>query len=556
MLRIARTEAEARKAVARAHKMGKRVGLVPTMGYLHGGHMALVREARRTCDYVVVSVFVNPRQFGPGEDLDRYPRDLRRDRRVLEKEGCDLLYAPRPGDIYPRSFSTNVAVFGLRDLLCGRTREGHFDGVCVIVLKLLNTVRPDLVFFGEKDYQQLVVIRRMLADLSVDARVVAVPTVRDKDGLAMSSRNALLNPEERKRATALFRSLEMGKLLVEAGERRARVVRKKIVSVLIDGGVDRIEYVAVVNPDTLEEVRHIRSDVRIVLAAWVGETRLIDNILVEARAISGCRGALRGDTACILLAAGEGKRMKSPLPKVLHTLDGKPMVHAVVRAARAADVKDIIAVIGHGAGKVRPVLKRYRVDTVLQDVQRGTGHAVLQTFPLLKGFAGDVLILSGDVPLIRPKTIRELLDIHRRHSNVVTFATAVVPDPRGYGRIVRGKDGTFAAIVEEKDADARISRIVEINGGIYCFRSGPMYDALLMLTSDNAQMEYYLTDTLGVIKSRGGRVEAHLIDDYTEVLGVNTKRDLERIRAIYARRYKHENNKRGVANDIHRKGRR
>ena len=554
MLRTVKTEAEVEKAVARARARQKRIGFVPTMGYLHEGHLALVREARKTCDYVVVSVFVNPRQFGPDEDFGRYPRDMRRDKRLLEKEGCDLVFAPRSRDIYPQDFLTDIGVDRLRDIMCGRVRKGHFDGVCVVVLKLLNIVRPDVAFFGEKDYQQLIVIRTMVKDLSVGVDIVGVPTVRDKDGLALSSRNAYLSPEERRHATALFRSLELGKLLIAGGERRADQVRDRIVSVLIDGGVDRIEYVAIVDPETLEEQQHIRADVRIAVAAWVGNTRLIDNIHVEAGQPAGLKRRVKGSVACVIMAAGEGKRMKSDLPKVLHPIDGRPMVSRVVSAARAAGVKNIVAVIGHGGDRVRPVLKRLRVDIAVQDVQRGTGHAVLQAYPPLKGFTGDVLILSGDVPLVRASTLKKLVSDHRKRSNVVTFATTVVPDASGYGRIVRSRDGSFQRILEEKDADAKTRRIKEINGGIYCFKAEPLFDALLMLTSDNAQMEYYLPDTLDVIKSRGGRVEAHIIDDYTEILGVNTRKDLQAVKAIHARRKRDGDHKRGVANGVHRKG--
>jgi pantoate--beta-alanine ligase len=553
MRKTAKTESEVRKAVQRAKRKGRIVGLVPTMGYLHEGHLALVREAVKKCDYVVVSIFVNPKQFGPDEDLARYPRDLRRDRRLLEREGCDLVYAPAARDIYPKDFKTFVGVPGLSGIMCGRERAGHFDGVCVVVLKLVNIVRPDFIFFGEKDYQQLVVVQRMLKDLSVDVHVVGVPTLRDKDGLALSSRNAYLKPEERRTATALFRSLELGKLMIESGERRADEVRDRVVSTLIDGGVSRIEYVAIVNPETLEERRHIRSDVRIAVAAWVGNTRLIDNIPVEVGLKPSVKRVFSRSPACVILAAGEGKRMKSPLPKVLHPLAGKPMIRLVVKAARSAGVKGIVAVIGHGGDRVRSVIRRMHVETVIQDVQRGTGHAVLQAFPLLRGYKGDVLVLSGDVPLVRPPTLKGLLDVHRKHSNVVTFATAIVPDPAGYGRVVRSGDGSFSRIVEEKDGDSATRRIKEINGGIYCFKARPLFDALLMLTSDNVQMEYYLTDTLGIVKARGGRVEAHLIDDYTEVLGVNTKSDLREVRAIYARRMRDGDNKRGVANGLHRK---
>jgi bifunctional UDP-N-acetylglucosamine pyrophosphorylase/glucosamine-1-phosphate N-acetyltransferase len=247
--------------------------------------------------------------------------------------------------------------------------------------------------------------------------------------------------------------------------------------------------------------------------------------------------------------------MKSQLPKVLHRVGDKVMVEHVIRAARAAGIKDIIAVVGHGSDKVTRVLKRMDVTTVTQDVQRGTGHAVLQAYPLLAAYTGDLVVLSGDTPLIRSETIKHLIDAHTRHSNVITFATAVVPDARGYGRIVRDSNGNFAAIVEEKDADPRIKRIREINAGMYCMRTRPLFDALLSVKADNRQREYYLPAAIATMKSRGGRVEAVVIDDYTEMLGVNTAGDLAAVRKLYSGRRTDADNKRRLENGIHRKRR-
>jgi pantoate--beta-alanine ligase len=525
-----------RDNVARARKRGKRIGFVPTMGCLHEGHLALVREARRRSDLVVVSIFVNPRQFGPTEDFERYPRDLARDRSLLAEAGCDIIFCPSQAEMYPPGFKTTVGVQGLRGMLCGEARPTHFDGVSLVVLKLFLIVSPDLAFFGEKDYQQLLVVKRVAEDLSLPLEVVGVPTVRDKDGLALSSRNSYLTKEERRIATSLFRSLELAKLLIAGGERRPYAVKERLTSFLVDAGVTKVDYVAVVEPVALEPVTRIESDVRILVAAWVGNTRLIDNLAVPAAAKWPERGESRQDLVCIVLAAGQGKRMKSDLPKVMHPVAGRPMVARVVEAVRRAGVKRIVAVVGHGSARVAPLLGRLGVETVDQDVQRGTGHAVLQVFPRLRGFKGGVLVVSGDTPLVRASTIKRILGAHKQHSNAVTFGTAMVPDPTGYGRILRGAGGAFVRIVEEKDAGQDVRRIHEVNGGIYCFKASALFDSLLMLTADNSQMEYYLTESVDIIGSRGGLVETVLIDDHTELAGVNTPADLALVRRLWKRR--------------------
>ena len=555
MLRTLRKTDDLRRELAKARKKGRSIGFVPTMGYLHAGHLALVEECRRTCDTVVVSVFVNPKQFGPAEDLDMYPKDLRRDKRLLSQYGCDLVFVPTVGQVYPEDFRTSVHVEEMRTKLCGMTRQNHFDGVCVVVLKLLLAVMPDRAFFGEKDYQQLVIIKQMVRDLGLPVEIVGVPTVRDKDGLALSSRNAYLSKEERGAATSLYRSLELARLLVAGGERRSHVIKDRLVSLMVDSGVTKVEYAAVVDPVTLDDVKYIDSVVRIAVAAWVGRARLIDNIAVDARAGRRSHSRVKGGSVCVILAAGEGKRMKSEKPKLLHEVGAVPMVEHVVRRSRAAGVKDVIAVVGHRSEKLEPLMKGLRVVTVKQDVQRGTGHAVLQAYPLLAGFSGDILVLSGDVPLVRTGTIKRLLKSQARHSNAVTFITVEVPDARGYGRIVRNRNGSFLKIVEERDADRDIRKIKEINVGIYCFRAGPLFDSLLTLTADNVQMEYYLPDCVQSIKSRGGRVEAVRIDDHTEGLGVNTAEELKAVRRVFSRRRRNEDNKRGLEDGIHRKRR-
>jgi bifunctional UDP-N-acetylglucosamine pyrophosphorylase/glucosamine-1-phosphate N-acetyltransferase len=282
-------------------------------------------------------------------------------------------------------------------------------------------------------------------------------------------------------------------------------------------------------------VSYVKSEVRVMVAAWVGNTRLIDNIAVEAEARSS-KAALRQGPVAVILAAGEGKRMKSGLPKVLHTIGGRPMVAQVVRAVREAGVKQAVAVVGHGADRVGPVVRKLGVATAMQDVQRGTGHAVLQALPLVSGRTGDILVLSGDTPLLRASTIKRILAAHREHSNAITFGTAVVPDPGGYGRVVRDRTGAFARIVEHRDADPALRAITEVNGGIYCFKASALFDSLLLLTADNAQMEYYITEAIDIVKARGGRVEAILVDDHTELLGVNTPQELALVRKLFRRR--------------------
>jgi pantoate--beta-alanine ligase len=267
-------------AVAEARAGRQTIGFVPTMGYLHEGHLSLVRECRKRADVTVASIFVNPLQFGPREDFRRYPKDPERDAALLDKEGVDILFLPETAEIYPPGFRTSVEVGGLQDTLCGRSRPGHFRGVATVVLKLFNIVRPDYAFFGQKDAQQVVILRRMAEDLNLDVRIVAMPIVREPDGLAMSSRNIYLNIEERRAANVLFRGLEEARRIFEAGERAASRIRERLLVTLASEPLARLDYAEVVDPGSLEPVERVDGEALIALAVFFGRTRLIDNIIL------------------------------------------------------------------------------------------------------------------------------------------------------------------------------------------------------------------------------------------------------------------------------------
>ena len=265
-------------ARARADFTGE-VAFVPTMGALHAGHMALIAEARKRADKVVASIFVNPAQFAQGEDFGRYPRQEEQDARMLEGAGCDFLWAPSVGDIYPDGFSTKVSVSGVSQRWEGEARPGHFDGVATVVAKLLLSVRPDVALFGEKDFQQLAVIRRMASDLSLPVEIVGIPTVREADGLALSSRNAYLLPDERQQALALPRALEAARAAILSGTAVVEVLHEAHAA-LRNGGFSRIDYFALVDALSLEPLDEPGGDMRLIAAAVIGTTRLIDNLSI------------------------------------------------------------------------------------------------------------------------------------------------------------------------------------------------------------------------------------------------------------------------------------
>ncbi len=259
---------------------GARLALVPTMGALHAGHLSLVEEAKRQADRVVATIFVNPLQFGEGEDLDRYPRQEKEDARALEQAGANLLWMPTPEQMYPAGFSTKVSVAGLSSRWEGEARPGHFDGVATVVAKLLTTVRPDVAMFGEKDFQQLAVIRRMASDLNLGVEIVSVATARDCDGLALSSRNAYLSDDERTRAAALPKALNAAADAIENG-RPVGAVLSEAKRALNDAGFAPIDYVALVDAVTLEPLNSPAGRMRLIAAATIGRTRLIDNVPVD-----------------------------------------------------------------------------------------------------------------------------------------------------------------------------------------------------------------------------------------------------------------------------------
>jgi pantoate--beta-alanine ligase len=260
----------------------KTIGLVPTMGALHDGHLSLVREARRMCDVVVVSVFVNPAQFGPGEDYERYPRDLTKDTALLTDYNVDYIFAPTLDEIYPKTFSTYVTVEGLSDQLEGASRPGHFRGVATVVTVLLNTVRPDFTFFGQKDAQQAIIIRRLIKDLAFDTEIVILPTVREDSGLAISSRNLYLNSEEQEAAGVIHRALTEAKSSYKEGERSAAKLSDMIRSTIESEPRARIDYVSITDAETLEKLDRLDDrQVLVAVAAYIGKTRLIDNTILN-----------------------------------------------------------------------------------------------------------------------------------------------------------------------------------------------------------------------------------------------------------------------------------
>ncbi|MBN1872545.1 MAG: pantoate--beta-alanine ligase [Candidatus Omnitrophica bacterium] len=260
---------------------GKRIGFVPTMGYLHEGHASLLRRARRENDLVVLSIFVNPTQFSAGEDYKRYPRDLKRDARVARKEGVDVIFHPSASDMYKKDNSTRVDVEGLSENLCGRYRPGHFRGVATVVAKLLNVIPADVAYFGQKDAQQAFIIKRMIRDLNMAVKIKILPTVREKDGLAMSSRNRYLSAAERREAPVGYRSLILARKMIEKGEKRSEKVIRSMKDFVHRNSNAKIQYILIVDKDTLKDVKTVKGAVLIAIAFYFGGTRLIDNMIVN-----------------------------------------------------------------------------------------------------------------------------------------------------------------------------------------------------------------------------------------------------------------------------------
>jgi pantoate--beta-alanine ligase len=280
---LVKSIAEMKAAVKEAKAHNRTVGFVPTMGFLHEGHLSLVRECRRNADVTVVSIFVNPLQFGPKEDFKQYPRDLEKDSQSLEREGVDYLFTPDEREMYPGGYKTTIEVTDFQDKLCGRSRPGHFKGVATVVLKLFHIVQPDFAFFGQKDAQQAVLLQRMVKDLNLDVEIRVLPIVRDRDGLALSSRNTYLNKKERQAALVLMKSLKEASLMFEAGEQKASAIISQMKDTIMEEPLARIDYVEIVDLHGLNPVDTIDQDVLVAVAVYFGKTRLIDNIILNVK---------------------------------------------------------------------------------------------------------------------------------------------------------------------------------------------------------------------------------------------------------------------------------
>jgi len=280
-MKIITTVQELKDYIRKQKSKDNSIGLVPTMGFLHQGHLSLISRAVAENDIVIVSIFVNPTQFGPNEDYDNYPRDLERDQTLVEEAGASIIFAPNPAEMYPTGHKTYVEVMDITEILCGASRPNHFSGVTTIVNKLFQVVQPDRAYFGQKDAQQLIVIKQMVRDMFMDVKVIGCPIIREKDGLAMSSRNVYLSVDERKQAPVLYRSLQLAQKQIKAGERDAKKIREMLISKINEQPLANIDYVSIVDLNTLQEIGEVNGDVLIALAVKFGKTRLIDNIILE-----------------------------------------------------------------------------------------------------------------------------------------------------------------------------------------------------------------------------------------------------------------------------------
>ena len=279
-MQVIETIDEMKALVKEWKKQGLSIGFVPTMGYLHSGHLSLIKAARKN-DKLVVSIFVNPLQFGANEDLDKYPRDLQKDTQLCEKEKVDVLFVPSVAQMYPAGFSAFVDMHSLTDKLCGASRKGHFKGVCTILTKFFNIIKPNKAYFGQKDAQQCAVVRQMVSDLNMSVELEICPIVRENDGLAKSSRNVYLNEAERKAALVLSKAIFLGEKLVKSGEKSAKVVEEAMQKELSSEKLARTDYVAIVDANTIQSIERIQGDVLGAIAVYIGKTRLIDNFLLR-----------------------------------------------------------------------------------------------------------------------------------------------------------------------------------------------------------------------------------------------------------------------------------
>ncbi len=282
-MRIVKTIKHLRQTLNKLRRKGQKIGFVPTMGYFHEGHLSLMRRAKKECDICVVSIYVNPKQFAPQEDLNRYPRDIKRDVKIAKKENVDILFIPSDNVIYPNCYLTYIDVEKISNTLCGKSRPGHFKGVATVVAKLLNIIQPDVMYLGQKDAQQVAVLSRMAADLNFPVCIRALPTVREKDGLAMSSRNVLLTSHERSQAPVLHKALTDAVMRIQAGERLSCRITGSVHRMITQRSDGKVQYVACVDADTLEPLKILKGKVLIALGVFFGKTRLIDNVIVPLK---------------------------------------------------------------------------------------------------------------------------------------------------------------------------------------------------------------------------------------------------------------------------------
>lgn len=280
-MKVYRSVRSLAKKVFEIRKHNKTIGLVPTMGFLHDGHRSLIKKARQDTDCVIVSIFINPAQFGPKEDLKKYPKSLKKDLGFCEREGVDIVFAPEAEEMYPENYATYVNVGNITDALCGASRPGHFQGVATVVTKLFNITMPDIAYFGHKDAQQAIVIKKMAEDLNMSVNIKVMPTVREKDGLAMSSRNVYLSREERIQAQSIYKSLKLAKELFNNGEMDSWKIINKIKRVISKQPDARVEYIKVVDIRDLKDIKKISGKALMAIAVWIGKTRLIDNVVLK-----------------------------------------------------------------------------------------------------------------------------------------------------------------------------------------------------------------------------------------------------------------------------------
>jgi pantoate--beta-alanine ligase len=278
-MEVIKTIKEMKEFSSQARQKGQTIAFVPTMGFFHEGHLSLMREGRKLGDLLIISLFVNPTQFGPSEDFQKYPKDFEKDRKMAEGVGVDVLFAPDASEMYPADHQTIVRVEKVTQELCGRSRPVHFQGVATVVTMLFNIVMPHMAIFGEKDFQQLIMIRQMVKDLCMEIEIIGMPTIREADGLAMSSRNSYLSPKERQAALALYRSLKKAEDLLQKEECLAEKIQKGMMEIILSEPLVKIDYVQICNASTLEDVHEIKGEVVIALAVYVGQTRLIDNLV-------------------------------------------------------------------------------------------------------------------------------------------------------------------------------------------------------------------------------------------------------------------------------------